>query len=396
MTLRDFGLLWVVAVGACIGSFLNVVIWRLPRGESLTHPPSHCPKCGHAIRVWENIPVISYLCLRGRCSSCAEGISLRYPAVEFAVACLFAAVWLRLYAMGLPGSLLVYFYLAPALLAASWIDIQHRIIPDAITLPGMLLAVVLALVFPNPAWIDPATAGTVDIDPLTGLAWDGLVAMGGVAASDARAAAAVNCLLGGGIAFLLMTAVREFSRACWGYRIVRPETPAELKFTPAGMRVDQTAPVPWSELIPGGRGRILVEAEEVLHGPDRAQDAPPPRRIAISANGIWCNAARTELTAADTLCVRARQWRLPREVLGLGDVKLAILLGLCFGPEGLAVVLMVASFSGLAVGLAGMLRGRAAPGLGIPFGPFLAAGAVLWMFAGPELMRWLQRIAAGR
>ncbi len=88
MTLSPLGfwlvLGWLAAIGACFGSFLNVVIYRLPRGESLSHPGSRCPKCGCAIRLWDNIPVLSWLVLRGRCRNCREPISIRYPLVELA------------------------------------------------------------------------------------------------------------------------------------------------------------------------------------------------------------------------------------------------------------------------------------------------------------------------
>ena len=73
---------WVVCLGACIGSFTNVVIWRLPRGESVVHPGSHCPRCGHGIRWHDNIPILSWLVLGGRCRDCGGTVSWRYPAVE--------------------------------------------------------------------------------------------------------------------------------------------------------------------------------------------------------------------------------------------------------------------------------------------------------------------------
>ena len=98
---------FVAVFGACVGSFLNVVVWRLPRGESLWSPPSHCPKCGHAIRAWENVPILSWLFLRGRCSQCGLPISLQYPLVELATMLLFLAVWWRVSARPLHPAALV-------------------------------------------------------------------------------------------------------------------------------------------------------------------------------------------------------------------------------------------------------------------------------------------------
>ena len=93
-------LLWFTFLGACIGSFLNVVLYRLPRGESLIHPGSHCPGCGHPIRWYHNVPVLGWLMLRGRCYDCKAKISARYPLVEATVAVVFAALawcWLHLF-----------------------------------------------------------------------------------------------------------------------------------------------------------------------------------------------------------------------------------------------------------------------------------------------------------
>ncbi len=94
---------WLTVFGACIGSFLNVVIHRLPRGESLSSPPSHCPKCGHAIRWYDNVPVLGWLWLRGKCRDCTEPISIRYPMVEGVGGFVFGTItWWTLQQGGLP------------------------------------------------------------------------------------------------------------------------------------------------------------------------------------------------------------------------------------------------------------------------------------------------------
>ena len=129
-----------LAFGLVIGSFLNVVIHRLPRGESLVRPGSHCPTCGHAVAPFDNVPVLSYLWLRGRCRSCRSRISLRYPAVELVTGLLFAAVALR---YGLTPMTLVWQFFAAALVAAAMIDFDHRIIPDEISVGGLVVAVAL-------------------------------------------------------------------------------------------------------------------------------------------------------------------------------------------------------------------------------------------------------------
>ena len=128
------------ALGLVIGSFLNVVIHRLPRGESVVHPPSHCPGCGRRIGPFENVPVLSYLWLRGRCRGCGMRISPRYPAIEVATGLLFALLVAR---HGVSPIAAVYLLFAAALVAAAAIDFDHRIIPDRISVGGLGVALVL-------------------------------------------------------------------------------------------------------------------------------------------------------------------------------------------------------------------------------------------------------------
>lgn len=117
--------------GLLIGSFLNVVIWRLPRGESLSHPPSHCPSCGHAIRAYDNIPVVSWLILRGKCRDCNAPIAIRYPLVELGTGLAFAAT-----AAFIGWSVLLPFALwfTAACIALALIDLDHKRLPNVLTL----------------------------------------------------------------------------------------------------------------------------------------------------------------------------------------------------------------------------------------------------------------------
>lgn len=137
---------FAVLMGACIGSFLNVVIWRLPRGESLAKGRSHCPKCGHLIRWHDNVPVLAWLWLRGRCRDCRAPISPRYPFVEALTAFLFLLVALRHDVVAETGVAVVKMLLLSALVAVSFIDIDRREIPDAITKPGIAVGLLCALV----------------------------------------------------------------------------------------------------------------------------------------------------------------------------------------------------------------------------------------------------------
>lgn len=148
-------------LGLAIGSFLNVVVWRLPRKESLSSPASACPKCGHAIRWWDNIPVVSWLVLRGRCRDCGERISARYPLVELATGVAFAGVawWVATGGVStsstsespLPGlvegalvlALVAFLYLAAITIALALIDLDTHKLPNKIVVPAYLVGAVL-------------------------------------------------------------------------------------------------------------------------------------------------------------------------------------------------------------------------------------------------------------
>lgn len=130
----------VGVLGLAVGSFLNVVIHRVPRGESLAHPGSHCPNCGHAVRNRHNVPVLGWLMLRGRCADCATPISVRYPLVEAGTAALFVAVAARFgWSWALPG----YLYLAAVAIALALIDLDVMRLPDKIVLPSYAVAAAL-------------------------------------------------------------------------------------------------------------------------------------------------------------------------------------------------------------------------------------------------------------
>jgi leader peptidase (prepilin peptidase) / N-methyltransferase len=132
----------VAVLGLAVGSFLNVVIHRVPRGESLVRPRSQCPGCRAAIRLRHNVPVLGWLVLRGRCASCRRRISIRYPLVEIGTALLFVAVTVR---FGLILELPAYLYLAALAVALAMIDIDVRRLPNSIVLPSYLVAALLLL-----------------------------------------------------------------------------------------------------------------------------------------------------------------------------------------------------------------------------------------------------------
>ena len=147
-------------LGLAIGSFLNVVVWRVPRGESVVRPASACPRCGTAVRPRDNVPVLGWLLLRGRCRACSARIGARYPLVELLTAALFAVMALR---FGLDPVLPAFLYLAAVGVALALIDLDHKRLPDALTLPSYPVAVALlavaALLGSDGSWVRALLGG---------------------------------------------------------------------------------------------------------------------------------------------------------------------------------------------------------------------------------------------
>lgn len=172
-------------LGLAVGSFLNVVVHRVPRGESLLRPASHCPRCHRPVRPRENVPVLSWVALRGRCAGCAQRISVRYPLVEAATGILFVAITLR---FGVSPELPAYLYLGAVSLALALIDLDVRRLPNSIVLPSYVVGAAL-LALP--------------------------VAFGPAEAQD-RAAAAGRALLAMAVLFLVFLAIAYLYRGGMG------------------------------------------------------------------------------------------------------------------------------------------------------------------------------------
>lgn len=174
--------------GLVFGSFANVLIYRLPRHESIVFPGSRCPACGAPIRAWDNIPVVSFLVLRGRCRACGTAISPRYIIVELATGALMAGVVWR---FGLSPSALRYGVLVFALLVVFFTDLEHQIIPNAVTYPGIVMGLALSAAVGEliPSLIAAAAAGLVFLIL-------GVVSRGGMGGGDIKLAAMIGAFLG--------------------------------------------------------------------------------------------------------------------------------------------------------------------------------------------------------
>src|SRR5918993_3220438 len=186
-----FGYVIAGVFGAIIGSFLNVVIHRVPLDESIVFPNSRCPSCGAGIAFYDNIPILSYMALRGKCRGCSAGISFRYPAVELLTAALFVAVaWHDGLSAALPFDLVF----CSALLALIFIDAEHMLLPNVITYPGIAFAVVARIAI-------PFLTGTPHFDDVPSLSGGALAGMPVWVVS--LAGAVIGALIGGGSLWLM-------------------------------------------------------------------------------------------------------------------------------------------------------------------------------------------------
>jgi leader peptidase (prepilin peptidase) / N-methyltransferase len=193
--MTDIVLLAALAlIGLAIGSFLNVCIHRVPRGESIVSPASRCPRCGTVLRWYHNVPVISWLVLRGRCAFCRAPISPMYPLVEALTAVVFV---LHGYVLGWSALLVVRLAFVAALIVLAIIDLHHRILPNRITLTGLVAGLVFSLFLP-PGWFS-ALAGAIvggGVLWLVGEAYFRLRGMEGMGMGDVKMLAMIGAFLG--------------------------------------------------------------------------------------------------------------------------------------------------------------------------------------------------------
>lgn len=335
----------VLVFGLICGSFLNAVIHRLPRGIGLAYPRrSFCPHCGRSLPWYENLPLLSWLWLRGRCSGCAARIPVRYPLVELLTAVLFLWLW-----WGFPPAIAVsYMVLAALLVAGTFIDLEHMILPDSLTLGGAAVGVILSVMV---AGLQP------------GADWE----------ERLRAS-----LFGAGAGFAVLFAVVELGKLAFGRKRFALEPAEDFVIT---HRADSP------ELILGGE---RWELAEIFY---RSSDT---LEVHLADGGVWrLRSGGVERDGREVTYAEAEGWAgkaravvVPREAMGFGDVKFMLTLGAFLGWPGALFSIGAGSVIGAVVGSAMILTKRLGEHGRIPFGPYLAAGALLWIVAGPDLVRW--------
>jgi leader peptidase (prepilin peptidase)/N-methyltransferase len=390
-------------LGACIGSFLNVCIYRMPRDLSVNEPKrSFCPSCKYQIPWHHNLPLISWLVLRGKCANCGARIAFRYFGVELLTALLFVGVWHwsyeRAWILALPLWIMVSLFVV-----ATFIDFEHYIIPDEITWGGAAAGVLLSFAIPklHGANLTPIQSG-------------------------------IQAVIGAVAGYLLLRGVVEAGKLAFGKKLFSPKKPAKFTWvrrpveTEDGVESDAdliVGDISWkSKPKPSVIESIRMVFLRFLTWL-RIYNQPEEER---GESWVWSDTFSRESDVLTMKCrtaaidgeelgectliftynkvtVGERNWELekvdkiegivislivPREAMGLGDVKYMACIGAFLGWKGVLFTLVAASMIGAVIGVITIAIGKREWSAKIPFGPYLSAGAMTWLFSGPQIVAW--------
>lgn len=341
-------------LGAIIGSFLNACIHRMPRGISLRDPKrSFCPSCQRLIPWYENLPLISWLALRGKCSGCGARISVRYFLVELLTAAAFLAVWLH---YGLPLGPVYWLFLA-LLIAATFIDIEHFIIPDEITWGGTAAGVVLSVAVPS------------------------------LMATDSRLEALGYSLAGAALGYGLLWLIVELGKLAFGKKRHTFSEPTAFFIRQEGEQIllgvgEET--LPWEEIHSRESDALVIEVVQAEIGGRTFEN----QTLRFHHDRLVVEAEEIPLEQIDHVGGSLKAITIPREAMGFGDVKFIACIGAFLGWKAVLFTICSASIIGCVAALAGIFIARDKAGSRVPFGPFLALGGALWIFGGHRIWDW--------
>ena len=342
--------------GLLVGSFLNVVIWRVPRGESIVFPGSHCGSCGAPVKPYDNIPLISYAVLRGRCRACKTNFSLIYPAVELLTGLLFLAV---IFKSGPTLVAVAEMIFVALMIALTFIDAKHQLLPNVITYPALLFAICAGsfqaaffsshIIFPDN--LAGSFVGKAIVAPLL-----------------------VAC------AIPAFQFIDRMDDVLFGKYFEADEAPAEADAESEKRIHEQHQRVTRAVMIIGFAIAITLALIGIIPGlflnPALFSELFYAALSALIGGGIiWL------LRAAYFL---ARGF----EGMGLGDVKLMAVIGAFLGWQSAILVIVIGSLLGSIIGL--VLARKSADGMktALPFGVFLAPAAIFALFFGHSIIQW--------
>jgi len=344
--------------GAAIGSFLNVGIYRLPRDISIKEPSrSFCPNCKTQIPWRQNIPIVSWLFLGGRCAKCGARIAFRYFGVELLTALLFLAVW-----EVFPWKMAIaYWVFVSILLIATFVDLEHFIIPDQITIGGTVAGIVASFIVPE------------------------------LMNADSRLAALVRAALAAALGYVILWIVLEGGKIAFGKKRVKLDGPTPFTWTRQGDDADFVVGEErslWSDYFAREKDRLLLHCDEAKID----NRAFGNEILEFHYNRVRVGPDEFMLDTVDRISGIADELEIPREAMGRGDLKFLAAIGAFLGWRGVLFSIFAGSVVGSVVGLVTLLIGRRVWSAKLPFGPYLAFGALTWMFFGEKFVQWYVKL----
>jgi leader peptidase (prepilin peptidase) / N-methyltransferase len=341
-------------LGAAVGSFLNVCIYRLPRDLSVNEPRrSFCPACQKPISWHQNLPLISWVVLRGRCANCGSKIAFRYFAVELLTALLFLAIW---QSFSWPMAI-AYWIFVSFLIVGTFIDFEHFIIPDRVTIGGIIAGIVSTLGVP--ALMD----------------------------TDSRVAAGIRSLLAAVLGYLILLIVLEAGKVAFGKKRISLDAPTPFTWKRQGDDADFVVGSEqslWSDHFAREKDRLLLQCNEAKidnHTYGNTTLDFHHDRVAVEGNEFVLDNL-TEISGV------VHELQIPREAMGRGDLKFLAAIGAFLGWRAVLFSLFAGSLLGSIVGLITLVVGKRIWSAKLPFGPYLAFGALSWMFFGDAFLHW--------
>jgi len=341
-------------LGACIGSFLNVCIYRLPLNLSINQPRrSFCPSCKTQIPWHQNLPLVSWLLLRGRCADCGARIAFRYFLVELLTALFFLVIWKTF-----PWQIAIAYWAFIALvIAATFIDFEHFIIPDEITIGGTIAGLLASLAVPQ------------------------------LMNTDRRLIALIISAASAALGYALLWLVLEAGKLVFGKKRIRLDKPTAFTWTRHGDDADFIVGDEkslWSDFFAREKDQLLLHCSTVTFVDREFSDVI----LRFHYNRVQVGEDSFELDQLDVITGIANEIEIPREAMGRGDLKFLACIGAFLGWRAVLFAIFAGSLYGSAVGLVTLILGKRVWSLKLPFGPYLALGAITWMFCGDSVLGW--------
>jgi leader peptidase (prepilin peptidase)/N-methyltransferase len=332
--------------GSIVGSFLNVCIYRMPLELSVVNPPSHCPHCKYAIPFYLNVPLFTWLALKGRCKNCGAEISPRYFIVELITGLAFLACWLT-FGHASPVIAPAMCLLLAGLIVATFIDFEHFIIPDEITLGGAFAG--FAVSFLLPSLHGASTVGQSLFRSALGIA------------------------AGAGIVY----AVLRMGKLLFGKHKLKLPPETKIVFSETALCLPDEE-IPYEEFFYRKSDAIVFEAKN-LELVDRGY---PAARVKLSPTELCIDDEKIAPESVPHLEATCSELTVPREAMGLGDVKFMAAIGAFLGWQGAVFALLASSLIGSAVGIILIVCRKREWSSRMPYGPYIALAAVVWIFGG--------------